>query len=125
MFPSCTAQNPDVYFQGRETVNPWYARTPEIVERKMREFGELTGRHYRLFEYHGDPAAERVIILMGSGADTVRETVDWLLAHDAAVGVIQVHLYRPFSVKHLLAVLPASTKAIAVLDRTKEPGAPG
>ncbi len=120
-----TAQNPDVYFQGRETVNPFYARTPEIVERKMREFGELTGRHYQLFEYHGDPQAERVIILMGSGADTVRETVDWLLAHDAAVGVIQVHLYRPFSVEHLLAALPASTRAIAVLDRTKEPGAPG
>ena len=120
-----TAQNPDVYFQGRETVNPWYARTPEIVERKMREFGDLTGRHYQLFEYHGDPQAQRVIILMGSGADTVRETVDWLLAHDTAVGVIQVHLYRPFSVKHLLAALPASTRAIAVLDRTKEPGAPG
>ena len=120
-----TAQNPDVYFQGRETVNPWYTRTPEIVERKMREFGDLTGRHYQLFEYHGDPQAQRVIILMGSGADTVRETVDWLLAHDTAIGVIQVHLYRPFSVKHLLAALPASTRAIAVLDRTKEPGAPG
>ena len=120
-----TAQNPDVYFQGRETVNPWYARTPEIVERKMRDFGELTGRHYQLFEYHGDPQAQRVIILMGSGADTVRETVDWLRAHDTAVGVIQVHLYRPFSVEHLLGALPASTRAIAVLDRTKEPGAPG
>ncbi len=120
-----TAQNPDVYFQGRETVNPWYARTPEIMERKMREFGELTGRHYQLFEYHGDPQAQRVIILMGSGADTVRETVDWLQAHDTAVGVIQVHLYRPFSVEHLLGALPASTRAIAVLDRTKEPGAPG
>ncbi|MEN8803966.1 MAG: pyruvate:ferredoxin (flavodoxin) oxidoreductase, partial [Thiogranum sp.] len=120
-----TAQNPDVYFQGRETVNPWYARTPEIVESRMREFGALTGRHYELFEYHGDPAAERVLILMGSGADTVRETVDWLQAHDEAVGVIQVHLYRPFSTDHLLAALPASTRAIAVLDRTKEPGAPG
>ena len=120
-----TAQNPDVYFQGRETVNPWYARTPEIVESRMREFGALTGRHYELFEYHGDPAAQRVVILMGSGADTVRETVDWLQAHDEAVGVIQVHLYRPFSVAHLLAALPASTRAIAVLDRTKEPGAPG
>ncbi len=120
-----TAQNPDVYFQGRETVNPWYARTPEIVESRMREFGALTGRHYELFEYHGDPAAQRVVILMGSGAATVRETVDWLLAHDEAVGVIQVHLYRPFSVAHLLAALPASTRAIAVLDRTKEPGAPG
>ena len=120
-----TAQNPDVYFQGRESVNPWYARTPEIVERKMRDFGELTGRHYQLFEYHGDPQAQRVIILMGSGADTVRETVDWLRAHDTAVGVIQVHLYRPFSVEHLLGALPASTRAIAVLDRTKEPGAPG
>jgi len=112
-------------FQGRESVNPWYARTPEIVERKMRDFGELTGRHYQLFEYHGDPQAQRVIILMGSGADTVRETVDWLRAHDTAVGVIQVHLYRPFSVEHLLGALPASTRAIAVLDRTKEPGAPG
>jgi len=120
-----TAQNPDVYFQGRETVNSWYARTPEIVERKMREFGGLTGRHYRLFEYYGDPQAERVIVLMGSGADTVCETVDWLQAHDEAVGVIQVHLYRPFSAAHLLAALPASTRAIAVLDRTKEPGAPG
>ena len=120
-----TAQNPDVYFQGRESVNPWYARTPEIVERKMRDFGELTGRHYQLFEYHGDPQAQRVIILMGSGADTVRETVNWLRAHDTAVGVIQVHLYRPFSVEHLLGALPASTRAIAVLDRTKEPGAPG
>ena len=120
-----TAQNPDVYFQARETVNPWYARTPEIVERKLREFGELTGRHYKLFEYHGDPDAERVVILMGSGADTVRETVDWLQAHEEAVGVIQVHLYRPFSATHLLAALPASTRAIAVLDRTKEPGAPG
>jgi len=120
-----TAQNPDVYFQGRETVNPWYARTPEIVESRMREFGALTGRHYELFEYHGDPAAQRVVILMGSGADTVRETVDWLQAHDEAVGVIQVHLYRPFSAAHLLAALPASTRAIAVLDRTKEPGAPG
>ena len=120
-----TAQNPDVYFQGRESVNPWYARTPEIVERKMRDFGKLTGRHYQLFEYHGDPQAQRVIILMGSGADTVRETVDWLRAHDNAVGVIQVHLYRPFSVEHLLGALPASTRAVAVLDRTKEPGAPG
>jgi len=120
-----TAQNPDVYFQGRETVNPWYARTPEIVERRMRQFGELTGRHYRLFEYHGDPQAERVVILMGSGADTVRETVDWLQARGARIGVIQVHLYRPFSAAHLLAALPASTRAVAVLDRTKEPGAPG
>ena len=120
-----TAQNPDVYFQGRESVNPWYARTPEIVERKMLDFGKLTGRHYQLFEYHGDPQAQRVIILMGSGADTVRETVDWLRAHDNAVGVIQVHLYRPFSVEHLLGALPASTRAVAVLDRTKEPGAPG
>ena len=98
--------------------------TDELQRRQM-ELIYVTGRHYELFEYHGDPAAQRIVILMGSGADTVRETVDWLQAHDAAVGVIQVHLYRPFSVEHLLAALPASTRAIAELDRTKEPGAPG
>ena len=120
-----TAQNPDVYFQGRETVNPYYARTPEIVEEKMRAFAQLTGRRYQLITYHGDPQATRVIVIMGSGADTVRETVDYLQDRGAAIGVIQVHLYRPFSTRHLLASLPPSTQSIAVLDRTKEPGAPG
>ncbi len=120
-----TAQNPDVYFQGRETVNPYYARTPDIVEASMDKLAELTGRRYRLFDYYGDPQAQRVIVIMGSGADTVRETVEFLQSHGEAVGIIQVHLYRPFSARHLLAAIPASTRAIAVLDRTKEPGATG
>ena len=120
-----TAQNPDVYFQGRETVNPFYAKTPEIVQKSMDKFAGLTGRQYHLFDYFGDPKAERVIILMGSGAETARETVDYLQAQGDKVGVIQVHLYRPFPAEHLLKTLPASTKAIAVLDRTKEPGSTG
>jgi pyruvate-ferredoxin/flavodoxin oxidoreductase len=120
-----TAQNPDVYFQARETVNPFYATTPEIVQKNMDRLGKLTGRYYRLFDYHGHPQAERVIVLMGSGAETVRETVAYLQARGEAVGVIQVHLYRPFSGIHFLEALPSSVKAIAVLDRTKEPGATG
>ncbi len=120
-----TAQNPDVYFQGRETVNPYYAATPDIVEDKMRLFAELTGRHYRLFDYHGDPRAERVIIIMGSAADTVRETVEYLQARGDAVGILRVHLYRPFSARHFIASLPETVRRIAVLDRTKEAGAPG
>jgi pyruvate-ferredoxin/flavodoxin oxidoreductase len=120
-----TAQNPDTYFQGRETVNPFYANTPGIVEKAMEKFAELTGRHYRLFEYFGDPQAERVMILMGSGAETARETVAYLEQQREKVGMIQVHLYRPFSAEHLLRVLPATCRSIAVLDRTKEPGASG
>jgi pyruvate-ferredoxin/flavodoxin oxidoreductase len=120
-----TAQNPDVYFQARETVNPFYQKTPEIVERAMRRFGELTGRHYSLFDYTGAPDAERVIILMGSGAQTVAETVAFLAGTGEKVGVIQVRLYRPFSTEHLLAALPETVTKIAVLDRTKEPGAVG
>ena len=120
-----TAQNPDVYFQGRETVNPFYAKTPEIVQKSMDKFAGLTGRQYHLFDYFGHPKAERVIILMGSGAETARETVDYLQAQGDKAGVIQVHLYRPFPSEHLLKTLPASTKAIAVLDRTKEPGSTG
>ncbi len=120
-----TAQNPDIYFQARETVNPYYAATPGIVEDKMRLFAELTGRHYRLFDYHGDPRAERVIIVMGSAADTVRETVEYLSARGETIGILQVHLYRPFSARHFLASLPESVRRIAVLDRTKEAGAPG
>jgi len=118
-----TAQNPDVYFQSREAANPFFARTPGIVERAMRSFGERTGRQYQLFEYHGAADAERVIILMGSSAATARETVDWLVARGKRVGVLQVRLFRPFSVRHFLAALPATTRAIAVLDRTKENGA--
>jgi pyruvate-ferredoxin/flavodoxin oxidoreductase len=118
-----TAQNPDVYFQGRETVNRFYDATPDIVEETMRKFATLTGREYELFDYFGDPEAERVIILMGSGAETVVQTINAL--PEKGVGMINVRLYRPFSNKHLLAALPASTKSIAVLDRTKEPGASG
>ena len=120
-----TAQNPDVYFQGRETVNPYYAATPGIVQELMDQLGQLTGRPYRLFDYYGAPDAERVIVLMGSGAQTAIETTQYLAEQGEKVGIIQVRLYRPFSTEHLLAALPASTKAVAVLDRTKEPGANG
>ncbi len=120
-----TAQNPDTFFQAREAVNPYYAAVPGIVESAMERFGGMTGRHYHLFEYDGDPDAERVLILMGSGAETVRATVAALRASGEKVGVIQVRLYRPFSVAHLLEALPASVRGIAVLDRTKEAGATG
>ena len=120
-----TAQNPDVYFQARESVNPFYGATPEIVEHKMEIFATLTGREYHLFNYFGVPDAERVIVLMGSGVETVRETVDYLNEQGEKLGIIQVHLYRPFSFSHFLKAIPGSCKAIAVLDRTKEPGATG
>jgi len=118
-----TAQNPDVYFQGRESVNRFYAATPDIVQRAMDRFAELTSRQYKLFDYHGDPNAERVIVLMGSGADTVTQTIDNL--HPEGVGAVNVRLYRPFSAQHLLDALPESVRSIAVLDRTKEIGASG
>ncbi|MCG7586126.1 pyruvate:ferredoxin (flavodoxin) oxidoreductase, partial [Photobacterium sp. OFAV2-7] len=118
-----TAQNPDVYFQGRETVNPYYARTPEIVEACMDKLGELTGRRYKLMEFFGAPDAEHVVIAMGSGVETVKETVEYLVAQGKKVGVLQVRLYRPLSAKHLLEALPLTTQKITVLDRTKEPGA--
>jgi len=120
-----TAQNPDVYFQARETVNPYYAKTPDIVQGAMDRLGEMTGRRYKLFEYHGAADAERVIIIMGSGADTTRETVDALCQRGEKVGLLQVRLYRPFSVAHFVQALPASVRSIAVLDRTKEVGATG
>ena len=120
-----TAQNPDVYFQGRETVNPYYLATPAIVQSVMDEFATMTGRQYRLFDYHGHPTAKRVVVIMASGGDTVKETVDDLVAKGEEVGVIQVRLFRPFSVDHLLLAMPASVETIAVLDRTKEPGATG
>lgn len=120
-----TAHNPDTYFQAREAVNPYYAKVPGIVEAEMHRFGALTGRHYQLFEYEGAPDAERAIIAMGSGAQTARETAKALQAAGEKVGVVQVRLYRPFSAPHFLAVLPASVRATAVLEQTKEAGAPG
>ena len=120
-----TAQNPDVYFQGRETVNPFYNACPEIVQDAMDQFAKLTGRAYHLFDYVGSPDAERVIVIMGSGANTAEETAKYLIEKGEKVGVLTVHLYRPFSVKHFVDVLPKSVKVLAVLDRTKEPGAVG
>jgi pyruvate-ferredoxin/flavodoxin oxidoreductase len=121
-----TAQNPDVFFQARETVNPYYDKAPEIVQGVMDQFKKLTGREYNLFDYYGAKDAERVIIIIGSGGETASETAEYLVKNEGEkVGVVRVRLYRPFSVKHLLATLPASTKVIAALDRTKEPGATG
>jgi pyruvate-ferredoxin/flavodoxin oxidoreductase len=120
-----TAQNPDVYFQGRETVNAYYAATPGIVEKTMAKFAGVVGRHYGLFEYSGDPNAERLIILMGSGVETAHETISHLTKSGEKVGMVCVRLFRPFSVKHFLGALPKSIKSIAVLDRTKEPGCAG
>ena len=120
-----TAHNPDTFFQAREAANPYFAAVPGIVEAAMNRFGVLTGRNYRLFEYEGAPDAERVIVVMGSGCETARETVKALRTSGDRIGVVQVRLYRPFSAQHLLAALPASVRAIAVLEQTKEPGAPG
>jgi pyruvate-ferredoxin/flavodoxin oxidoreductase len=120
-----TAQNPDVYFQGRERVNPFYTACPEIVEKTMEKFATTVGRKYNLFDYVGAPDAERVIILMGSGAETAGETALYLNNLGEKVGVIKVRLYRPFSNEHLLKALPETVKTLAILDRTKEPGAAG
>ena len=120
-----TAQNPDVFFQARETVNPYYEATPDIVQKKMDQFAKLVGRRYHLFDYVGAPDAERVIVLMGSGCETARETVDYLAAEGEKIGAVCVHLYRPFSIKHFIAALPSTVQVIATLDRTKEPGATG
>ena len=120
-----TAQNPDVYFQGREAVNRFYDSIPAIVEATMDRFAETTGRRYHLFDYHGHPEAERVIIAMGSSIETITETVDWLVARGEKVGVIAVRLFLPFHLKSFFAALPKTVKAIAVLDRTKEPGSLG
>jgi len=120
-----TAQNPDTYFQSRETVNPFYAATPGIVSGAMDEFAALTGRRYHLVEYAGDPEAERVIVVMGSGAQTVMQTIDHLRARGERVGMVQIRLYRPFPTEDVLAAIPASCTKLAVLDRTKEPGAGG
>jgi pyruvate-ferredoxin/flavodoxin oxidoreductase len=120
-----TAQNPDVFFQAREACNPYYLALPEIVQQTMDQFAALTGRQYRLFDYFGDPNAERVIVLMGSGVETVLETVEHLNRSGEKVGAISVRLYRPFAIEDFIAALPSTTKSIAVLDRTKEPGAIG
>ena len=120
-----TSQNPDVYFQARETVNPFYARVPAAVQDAMDLLGERTGRAMRLVDYHGHPEADRVMVIMGSGGETVRETVAALTARDERVGVAQVRLYRPFPTRALLDALPTSVRRIAVLDRTKEPGSIG
>ncbi len=120
-----TAQNPDAFFQAREACNPFYARAAEIVQETMDQFAALCGRAYHLFDYHGHPEADRVLVLMGSGAETAHETVDWMIAHGERVGVVKVRLYRPFSVPHFLAALPPTVRAIAALDRTKEPGSIG
>ena len=120
-----TAQNPDVFFQARETVNSYYDACPGIVQDTMNRFGEMTGRNYNLFEYHGPEDAEKVVILMGSGAETAHETVDKLNAAGEKVGMIKVRLFRPFGMQYFVESLPETVKAIAVLDRTKEPGSAG
>ncbi|MCD6424036.1 MAG: pyruvate:ferredoxin (flavodoxin) oxidoreductase, partial [Anaerolineales bacterium] len=120
-----TAQNPDIFFQARESVNKYYIACPEIVEKAMDKFGKLVGREYHLFDYFGAKDADRVIVLMGSGGETADSTAKYLNDQGEKVGVVRVRLYRPFSIKHLLEVLPDSVKALAVLDRTKEPGAIG
>jgi len=120
-----TAQNPDVFFQARESVNPYYFAVPGIVQKVMDRFASIVGRQYHLFDYVGAPDAERVVVLMGSGAEAAHETVDYLVAQGEKVGVVKVRLYRPFDAAALVAALPATVKSIAVLDRTKEPGAAG
>ena len=120
-----TAQNPDVYFQSREACNEYHWKVPAVVEDTMRHFEQLTGRAYKLFEYYGDAEAENIIIIMGSGAGAVYETVDWLNRKGEKTGCLTIHLYRPFSVKHFINMLPATVKKIAVLDRCKETGAIG
>jgi pyruvate-ferredoxin/flavodoxin oxidoreductase len=120
-----TAQNPDVYFQAREAVNKYYLAAPAIVQKAMDRFAEIAGRQYRLFDYVGAPDAERVVILMGSAAETAQEAVEYLTARGEKVGLLKVRLFRPFSLDHFLSALPATVRSLAVLDRTKEPGSAG
>ena len=120
-----TAQNPDIYFQTREAVNSYYTALPEIVENYMNEINKITGRNYGLFNYYGAPDAENIIIAMGSACETIQTVAEKLNAEGKKVGLLAVHLYRPFSVKHFMAAIPETVKRIAVLDRTKEPGAFG
>jgi len=120
-----TTQNPDVYFQERETVNKYYLAAPDIIQKQMDKFASLTGRQYRLFDYVGAPDAEKVIVIMGSGAETVHETVEYLCSKGEKVGLVKIRLFMPFDVKAFVKALPPTVKAIAALDRTKEPGAIG
>ncbi len=120
-----TAQNPDVFFQARETVNSFYLKTPEIVQKAMDRFAGIVGRQYHLFDYVGAPDADRVIVMMGSGAEVAEDTVEYLCQQGEKVGLIKVRLYRPFSIEHFVQALPDTVKVIAALDRTKEPGSVG
>jgi pyruvate-ferredoxin/flavodoxin oxidoreductase len=120
-----SAQNPDVFFQARERINPYYLACPGIVQKTMDKFAQIVGRQYKLFQYVGAPDAERVIVMMGSGAETAHETVDYLLGRGEKVGLLKVRLFRPFAVEYFVNALPTTVKNIAVLDRTKEPGAVG
>ncbi|MEA3297619.1 MAG: pyruvate:ferredoxin (flavodoxin) oxidoreductase, partial [candidate division Zixibacteria bacterium] len=117
-----TSQNPDVFFQSRETINKYYEATPEIVQKQMDRFASIVGRQYKLFDYFGHPEAERVVVIMGTGAEVVHETVDELVKRGEKVGLIKVRLYRPFYSEAFTASLPATVRKIAILDRTKEPG---
>jgi pyruvate-ferredoxin/flavodoxin oxidoreductase len=120
-----TAQNPDVFFQNREVVNKYYDACPDIVQKNMDKLAGYTGRQYKLFDYYGHPEAEKLIVIMASGCDTVEETVDNLMLKGEKVGLLKVRLYRPFDIKRFNESIPSSVKSIAVLDRTKEPGATG
>ncbi|MEG0499317.1 MAG: pyruvate:ferredoxin (flavodoxin) oxidoreductase, partial [Alistipes sp.] len=120
-----TAQNPDIYFQTREASNKFYDAVPDMVAQTMRQISKITGREYKPFTYYGAKDAEQIVVAMGSVTETLKETVDYLNAQGQKVGVVTVHLYRPFSVKYLAEVVPATVKRICVLDRTKEPGAAG
>ena len=120
-----SAQNPDIFFQAKEASNEFYTKIVDVTEDYMNKVNAKTGKNYHLFDYYGAPDADKVIIAMGSVCDTAEETIDYLLSKGEKVGLIKVRLYRPFSVKHLLSVIPKTTKKIAVLDRTKEPGAIG
>ena len=120
-----TAQNPDIFFQAKEAANRYYDAVPDIVADYMKEIGKITGREYRPFDYYGDPKAENIIIAMGSVTETIRETIDYLASQGKKIGLVAVHLFRPFSAKHFVEALPKTVKRIAVLDRAKEPGADG
>ncbi|MCJ8279421.1 MAG: pyruvate:ferredoxin (flavodoxin) oxidoreductase, partial [Rivularia sp. ALOHA_DT_140] len=120
-----TAQNPDIYFQARERINPFYDTCPKIVQQVMDEFGKRTGRYYRVYEYYGVPNAEQLIVLMGSGCETVHETIDNLNCGGRKLGVIKIRLFRPFDADLFVKAIPDTVKSIAVLDRTKEPGSAG